>query len=335
MEIRKVQMTGGSSFAVSLPKTWIKSQNIKKNDPVGIVIQPDNSIVITTKITGERIDSLKEFDVDTFEDSDFLFRSLIGSYIAGFDIIKINSKHRMPPFARKTVRNFVQMTIGQEVFEETDNTIVIKDLLNPLEMPFNSTIRRMHVIAKSMHQDASRILRKHDKDLAEDVISRDNDVDRLHWLIARQSSILLRNVNLAEKLDIKPGMIINYFLISRFIERIGDHAVYMIKNMENLEDLKIDKKIIDLIITADEKTLNILDKSIDSLFKKRIKLANESIKDVPKIITMCKKINTEVLTKKGSIAIPLGYIVESIRRSAVYSGDIAEFVINNIVREEM
>jgi phosphate uptake regulator len=328
-------MTGGSSYAVSLPKTWIKEQNIKKNDPVGLLVQPDNSLLVTTQITGEKTESSKEFDVDTFADSDFLFRSLIGSYIAGFDIIKINSKKRMPPFARKTVRKFVQMTIGQEVFEETDNSIVIKDLLNPLEMPFNSTIRRMYVISKSMHQDAIRILKKFDKDLADDVISRDNDVDRLHWLIARQSSILMRNVNLSEKLDIKPGMIINYFLISRFIERVGDHAVYMIKNIENLGDNKVDNKIIELIEQADELTLNILEKSMESLFKRKMKMANDSIQSVPKLINLCKKINTEILSKKGLTAISLGYIVESIRRTAVYSGDIAESVINNIVRENM
>ncbi len=327
-------MTGGSSYVVSLPKNWVISQNINKNDPIGIVVQEDNSLLLTTKLSGEKRELVKKFDIDTFEDSEFLFRSLIGSYIAGFDIIKINSKTRIPPFARKTVSKFIQMTIGQEVFEETDNAIIIKDLLNPLEMPFNNTIRRMVLIVKSMHKDAIGNISDHDKVLAEDVLLRDNDVDRLHWLIARQSSILLRNANLGEKLDIKPGMIINYFLISRFLERIGDHAVYMINNIENLGDLKIEKKIINLLTNADEQTLVILDKSIESLFKKKIKLANESIKGVPKIINLCKKINTEVLSKKGSVAIPLGYIVESIRRSAVYSGDIAEFVINNIIQED-
>jgi phosphate uptake regulator len=127
-------------------------------------------------------------------------------------------------------------------------------------------------------------------------------------------------------------MIINYFLISRFIERVGDHAVFMIKNIENLGDNKVDNKIIELIDQADELTLNIFDKSIDSLFKKKMKLANDSIQSVPKIINLCKNINTEILSKKGLTAISLGYIVESIRRTAVYSGDIAESVINNIVR---
>ena len=40
MELRRVQMTGGSSFVVTLPKGWIQEMRIKKNDPVGLIVQP-------------------------------------------------------------------------------------------------------------------------------------------------------------------------------------------------------------------------------------------------------------------------------------------------------
>ncbi len=331
MEIRKVQMTGGSSFVISLPKSWINSLKIKKNDPIGVVIQPDNTLLITTKISGEQEISTKEFNVDEINNPEFLFRSLIGAYNAGFSIIKIKSKKMIQPFARSIVRKFTQNTIGQEVVEEADNYIIIKDLLNPLEMPFNSTIRRMYIISRSMHEEAIKTLQTREPVFAEDVIFRDNDVDRLHWLIARQSSILLKNINLAEKIDIKPYVVINYFLISRFIERIGDHAVYIIRNIQNLGNKKVDKSLVDLIVNADEFTLEIFDKSIESLFKKNMKMANESIEKLPRLIEMCKNINAQALSQKGAIAVYIGYIIESIRRTGVYSGDIAESIINYLI----
>ena len=34
MEIRKVQITGGSSFVITLPKDWAQAQKIRKNDRV-------------------------------------------------------------------------------------------------------------------------------------------------------------------------------------------------------------------------------------------------------------------------------------------------------------
>lgn len=335
MEIRKVQVTGGSSYVVSLPKTWIKSSNIQKNDSLGLITQPDNTLLITTKITGEQVEITKEFDVEKIGEPDFLFRCLIGAYIVGYDNIKLTSIKKMPPFARTVVRKFTQMTIGQEVVEESESSIIIKDLLDPLEMPFNSTIRRMHVIVNSMLKDAMETMKNWDSILAEDVISRDNDVDRLHWLIARQCSIILRNVNLVEKLSITPGIAVNYFLLSKFIERIGDHAVNIIRNIQNLEDKKLDKQVVSEIERSAALSLEIFNDSIQSLFKKRMSASNKCIESIPKLVAECEKINKLALSQKGIVAISIGNIVESIRRAGEYSGDIAESVINHLIRVEI
>jgi len=39
MEIRKVQLTGGSSYVITLPKDWVQNQKIKKNEPLGMIIR--------------------------------------------------------------------------------------------------------------------------------------------------------------------------------------------------------------------------------------------------------------------------------------------------------
>ena len=335
MEIRKVQVTGGSSFVISLPKTWIKNLKIKKNDPLGLIEQTDNTLLITTKISGQHAESMKEFDVDNYNQADFLFRSLISAYIAGFDVIKITSRRRLPIFARTVVRKFTEMTIGQEVIEETNNLIIIKDLLNPVEMPFNSTIRRMYVISKNMFEDSVRALNNGFEMDVEDLTLRDNDVDRLHWLIARQCNIILKNINLAEKMDITTGMIINYFLISKIIERIGDHSVNIINNIQNLKNKNLDPRLLKMLTAASELAVEIFDNSVESLFKKKIRLSNECIEKVPKLVELCEKIKTQVLTQKGLTAISLGYIVESIERIGEYAADISESVMNHLVRGQL
>jgi len=231
--------------------------NIKKNDPLGLITQSDGTLLITTRITGEQVQTTKELNVDNINTLNYLFRCLIGSYIAGYTLIKIKSSKTIPPFVRTAVRKFTQMTIGQEVVEETSTYIAVKDLLNPVEMPFNSTIQRMYVIVKSMHEDAISALKNRDKILAEDILSRDNDVDRLHWLVARQHNIVSRNVNLAKKMGVTIEMAENYFLISKAIESIGDHAVRIVKNIPDFTDKKVDKKIIDTIASASNLALEI------------------------------------------------------------------------------
>jgi len=334
MEIRRVQMTGGSSFVVTLPKTWADEQNIKKNDPVGLVVQPDGTLLVTKKITEEPLQRTKEIDIATVSDPAFLFRLLIGTYITGFSMIRITSKQRFPPFVRTVVRDFTQMTIGQEVVEETETVIAIKDLLNPAEMPFDNTIRRMFVIVKTMHEDAITALVTHNKTLADDVIARDMDVDRLNWLIARQTNMLMQNNALSRRMGISPGMAMNYYMLSRIIERVGDHAVRIAENTSPILDMNLDKKILEAVKKASTMSLEIFDRSVISFFNTDMKEANRNIESITALENICGDINNMVLKQETLVAIHIGYVAESIRRSGEYAADISETVINLLVERE-
>jgi phosphate uptake regulator len=179
-----------------------------------------------------------------------------------------------------------------------------------------------------------RILKTKDQDLIEDIISRDNDVDRLHWLVARQYNILLQNTSLAEKMNITIGIASTYFLISRIIERIGDHVVRIAQNTQTLITNSLDRKIVEKILTASTLSLDLFNNSISSFFKKDIKASNETFEDLVKLEKLCEEINTLALQQKGIVAISIGYIIESIRRTGEYAEDISENVINYLVAEE-
>jgi len=331
MEIRRVQMTGGASFVVTLPKNWAEEQRIRKNDPVGLVVQPDGTLLVTKKITDEPLARTKDVDCSTITDPAFLFRILIGAYISGFTMVRLTSKQRFSPFVRSVVRDFTQMTIGQEVVEETDTIISIKDLLNPAEMPFENTIKRMFVIVKNMHEDAILALENNDKKLAEDIIGRDMDADRLNWLIARQANMIMQNAVLSRKMGIQPVMAMNYCMISRIIERIGDHAVRIAEHSLPIIDVKLDPKLKTSIKKASDLSLEIFDRSIVSFFSADMKDAHRNIESIKSLEKICCDISNMALKQETLVAISIGYATESIRRAGEYSGDISETVINLLV----
>jgi phosphate uptake regulator len=333
MEIRRVQMTGGSSFVVTLPKDWVQEMKIKKNDPVGVIAQPDGTLLVTKKTTDEPLQRLKEINTLHITDPAFLFRILIGTYITGFNVIRITSKQRFPPFVRTVVRDFTQMTIGQEVVEETDTQISIKDLLNPAEMPFDNTIKRMFVIVKNMHEDAIVALETRNRNLATDVINRDMDSDRLNWLIARQTNMILQNPSLSRKMKVSIGMAMYYTLISRIIERIGDHAVRIAENAQPIIDMDLDKKITTSIRKASNLSMEIFDRSIISFFNSDLKEAHKNIESISSLENICGDISNMALKQETMAAISISYIAESIRRSGEYAGDISENAINYIVED--
>jgi len=333
LEIRRVQMTGGSSFIITLPKEWVKNLNIRKNDPIGLIQQPDGSLLVTPKMEKEHEKRTITFDIEHGIDQDFLFRKLIGSYIAGYNSVTIKTKPRIQPSTRSTIRRYIQSTIGQEIVEETDSAIIIKDLLNPSEMPLQRTIKRMHIIVKGMFEDAIQLL-KNDTISYEDIAIRDNEVDRLHWLVARQHRIIQNNVNFVEKMGITIGTSTTAYLISRIVERIGDHVNRIAEEAQVLYEKKIDEDLIKKIESASRQSLSLLNNSIGSFSKKEMKSANDTIEKAKGLKKICEEIDTLALNKKGQTAIAIGYIVESIRRIGDYSQDIAECVINHLVGEQ-
>jgi phosphate uptake regulator len=335
MEIRRVQVTGGASFVVTLPKDWAEGQKIRKNDPVGMIAQPDGTLLITKRITEEAIQRVKEIDSSMVTDPAYLFRLLIGAYITGFTAIRITTKQRFPPFVRTVVRDFTQQTIGQEVVEETENVIAIKDLLNPAEMPFDNTLKRMFVIVKNMHEDAVTALETHNRTLAMDVINRDTDADRLNWLIARQTNMIMQNASLSRKMGISPGMAMNYYMLSRIIERVGDHAVRIAEHSLPILDVDFDKKFMNAIKKSSNLSLEIFDRSIVTFFNADMKEAHRNIESIGALENICGDINNMVLKQDTLIALNIAYISESIRRAGEYAGDISETVINLLVENEL
>lgn len=49
MEFRKIQFTGRSSYIISLPKKWIKENELKQGDVVPLLINPHGSITVLPK----------------------------------------------------------------------------------------------------------------------------------------------------------------------------------------------------------------------------------------------------------------------------------------------
>jgi len=334
METRKVQFTGGSSYVITLPIEWIRSMNITKNSPLSIKFQPDGSLLILPQTTEESRVKELELNTDDIQDPTFLFRCLVGSYIAGHTAVRITSSGRLTPSTRKAARDFTLMTVGQQIVDETDSSILIKDLLNPGEMPFDNSLKRMYVIIKTMYQDVLTAVKTKDTLLAQDIIIRDNEIDKLQWLISRQFHLLLHDPSLAEKMHVTLGQALNFLVVSRILERVGDHGVRIAQHLQNIIDRDIESSIITDITSSTELVMHILDSSMQALFSGDLVKANDTIQMVEKLEVLSDSITSVALQKKGTLALSLGYIAESIRRAGEYAADISETIINQLIEEK-
>src|SRR3989475_9013670 len=189
MEGRKLQLTGGSTYVVSLPKRWVTDAGLKAGDTVFLEPQVDGAVSIRAHPAEKPLARRRVFEEKGEERRDHLLRKLIGAYIAGFGYIEIRFKPEAGPFVRRVARDFSRMVVGPEGIEESRNSVVIQDLSDTADLSAEKCLRRMHLIVRAIHEDALEALRTHDEALAKDVAQRDQDVDRLYWMVAKQYNV--------------------------------------------------------------------------------------------------------------------------------------------------
>jgi len=324
MEIRKIQLTGKSSYTVSLPKAWATQVGLREQSQVGISTLPDGSLRVTpresVKPQGRGIFSIEGL----FENA--LARQMIAIYIAGYDIFELRAS-QIRSDQRKTIRDMSYRLIGMEVVEETAKSVVIQDLISPNELQIKKSIRRMHLIIEAMHADAIRSLVKNDIDLANDVIIRDRDIDRHYLLVLKRLQAMVKTP-FAKASDINASESLEYYLTAVSLERIADHATKIAHCVLTLTGGSVPSEILDSISEASKLSNDIMQLAMDALAKLDPKLAEKAIETKSSQITVLKRVEAMVLDLEAHAALPLNCIVTSIDRVADYSINIAEVAIN-------
>ncbi|MGZ4863939.1 MAG: phosphate signaling complex PhoU family protein [Halobacteriota archaeon] len=324
MEIRKVQLTGKSSYTVSLPKTWATQVGLREQSQVGISLLPDGSLCVTPseriKPKGHGIFSIEGL----FEDA--LARQMIAIYIAGYDTFELRAP-QIRSDQRKTIRDLSYRLIGVEIVEETAKSVVIQDFISPNEFKIKKSIRRMHLIIESMLADAIRSLVKKDFDLANDVIIRDRDVDR-HYLLVLKRLQAMAKTPFAETSDLNAHESLEYYLTAVSLERIADHATKIARCVLTLAAGSVPIEILDNISEASKLSNDIMQLAMDALSNLDAKLAEKAIGTKVGQISVLKNIEEEVLDLDAHVALPLYCITNSIDRVADYGINIAEVAIN-------
>jgi len=332
METRKLQKTGGSTFTVSLPKRWVLGANLKAGDAVFVDALGDGGLVLRPTPATAQATRTKVIEAGEGEARDHLLRKLIGAYVSGYDSIEVRFKPAAGPLVRRVAREFTRMVIGPEVLEETRTSLVLQDLSNPAEMNAEKTLRRMYMTARAMHEDALEVLRTRDATLAKDVEQRDEDVDRLYWMVAKQYSIAhLAGPTTAA--DWRRTGIHNYRLVAKLLERIADHAERIATAGAALEG-DLERRLLKDLQAASQAALSILDGAFRALMARDVDLANEAVDLGAALEKLADGLTHRVSAHKGEELLGLGSIVDSIRRTGGYATDIAETAINHTLSQE-
>jgi phosphate uptake regulator len=336
-EARKMQLTGRSTYIVSLPKKWVKEMKLNPGDQLIIKRHSEASLLVSPKskkTISEKDVSLK---VSPKDNPDAVARKIISLYLIGYNTIKLNAEDdRISSEQRKVIKEIVRRKlIGAEIITDSPSEMSLKILLSYPELSIETALTRMCSLARSMHKDALTALIELNYDLAKSVIDLDDEVDRFNLYIVRQlKSAVQEPYEIKEMGLTNPRDCLGYRLVTKSIERVADHAAKIAEKVLTFKN-PLNESAIKKIKQMSEFADSVLETSTNALFSRNYSLAEEALEKTYEIENLEAEAVNHIL-KQGFTTEEISnlrLILESVKRVAEYANDIAEIVLNLSIKD--
>ena len=321
-ELRKVQRTPTGTFFVCLPRSWAEEHGLKKGVLVALDETSDGKLLIDPKYDAEQLPR-----VATLAAGPYLGREIIGRYLLGFDIIRIEAKERIDFDVRNVVKATVGSLIGLEIVEESYSQIVLQCLLEPSGFPPEKILRRNYAIVAGMNRDVVNSFVDGDLQRAKSVMARDDESNRLYFLLVRILRTIIQNPRLSEKLGITPIECLDYRLAASLVEAIGDASVKIAAETMELNGVKPSEALRKLLMGLQAVCYDAHEQAVNAFLSKDIHSA-ENVRNMNKKIEELFA-GIEKVAKEQPVEVMPQILAASsfLRRIYEHSVDLADLVV--------
>ncbi|MGD0203753.1 MAG: phosphate uptake regulator PhoU [Candidatus Bathyarchaeia archaeon] len=331
-EQRKLQVTGGSTFILSLPKDWAIRNELKRGSSMVVREEDDGSLSIApSKFVKKEKQDEAYIKASLNDNPDAVMRTAISAYLDGFNILHIRAQGQkvLSSKLRNHLKNFARhYLVGTEIVIDTPTELTLQVLLNYPELTVQNALSRMSIIASSMHKEAMASLKKLDYSAAKSVIETDREVNRFGLYIVRLLKLAVSNPRIVKEIGLNNQKdCLGYRLIAKSVERTADHATKIAENTLQLKELVNDDLLqkMDLLSSLAN---SMFESSMDALFRHDFNLAESVIEKISQVHKLEKDTVLNLQNAKIEEIVNLRLVIESVRRTAEYASDISEVVLN-------
>jgi len=323
VESLKVQQTPTGTFFVCLPRDWAKQNNLSKGAISNCKVASDGALFSDSKYNTE-----PELRVATLGIGPFLGREIIGRYLLGYDTINIVAKNRIDTAARTIIKSTAISLAGLEIVEENSSKICLQSIS---QQPFGflpgKILQRNCGLVTGMIRDVSTSFVYGDLELAKSVVARDNESNRLYFLLVRILRTIIQNPRLSDKLGVTPIECLDYRLAASLIEGIGDACVQIAQNTIALNGIKLSEELKKSLIELQSICCDANENAFKAFLSKDISIAEQVRNLHPKVEASYSTI--ERVSKDWSVDMlpQILAAVSSLRQIYERSVDMADLVV--------
>lgn len=252
MNIRKVLEMGGGTVVISLPKAWAKKNGVVRGTSVAVEEISPRRLLVHPIETGT--DRPKEVTIEyPRENLAYVLNEITGAYLLGYEIIKVEGKQLITREDRERLRLVMARLVGLEIMDEDAKSITTQFLPDPSALDPEKIVRRMGSLTQGMLRDTRDGLLERDQKVLALVSERDDEVDRLYFLLVRAIRTATIDPVVAERYHLTPVECLDYRVLASFLESLGDTIAELSKRaLEEPPPKEIGKKFAPIFTKLEE-----------------------------------------------------------------------------------
>ena len=304
---------------------------LQGGDEVSLKIQGDGSLVIHPEFDFKEKENEVVLPINVNEDVKMIQRRIIGCYLNGYDTIVLQSGKTFSREQQDGIRSIVK-SLYMRIYESHANQVTLQAFMDESLASVTSGIERMHIITSSMAKDVIISLKTWDVDLANSVISLEEDVDQFMFFLTRLLRTAVNNPSLASKLQVSMSDCFDYHLLVNRIEYVADcltnisNSVILLHEHQSL----ISETVLRSLINAATNSTKYFDLAVDAFFSDSLIDTGEIIDYTDQISFLDSTLGVLPLRDETDkqVVILCYSILENIIHISDHSADIAEIVID-------
>jgi phosphate uptake regulator len=314
-KLRKVQQTRTGTFFVCLTRSWADKNGVKKGTQVALDETSDGKLCIDARVNAESLPK-----VAILSTGPFLDREILGRYLLGFDVIRVQAKERFDFAVRDLVKRTASSLIGLEIVAESSSELVLQCLLDVSGFPPEKLLNRNFSIVAGMCRDAVAALVDGDVQLAKSVVARDDESDRQYFLLVRVLRTIVQDAGLSDKLDLSAIDCLDHRLAASYVEALGDVAMQIANEALKLDDAKPSQELKSLLSSLKDVCCEASDSAVKAFTNKDLMLA-EGVRN------LTEKVNALSVEIEKTTQSQLLIVLACLRRFYDLSVDLSDLVV--------
>jgi phosphate uptake regulator len=263
---------------LSLPRKWVKQNNLTADQVVNLQINQDGTLTIIPQELRPDMEELQtEIKIKDIDDMENIRLRMLTKFLDGWDIIRIKSTEEFHPDIRRELEKILEPMMGLEIMGLNPKEILIKNVMSVESSNVYNLVKMISDLVIELNIILIKRLDCKDVDCINDGDIEWNNIKKYHYRIIREHrKTLLRPISLV-KMNLTLQDVVDFFSYITSIYKIAEASRYMINTIkkhgfpsDSFEITPYVKKILD----------NVIRDSIDAFLFKNTQKSIDTIKAI-------------------------------------------------------